>query len=100
VAIMEVVICQAGIAAEACRVANHSSPIIVVIEEAGILTGGGKPELQLAFKTVQQAVESVRVLLLSGGKEMGDSSHLLAAEIRVSGSVVISLVDDAIKQPL
>src|SRR6266540_4347265 len=91
---------HAGIAAETCRVANHSSPIIVVIEETGILTGGGKPELQLAFEAVQQVVESVRVLLLSYGKELGDSSHLLATEIRVSGSVVISLVDDAIKQPL
>src|SRR5215471_1057909 len=88
------------IAAETCRVADHSSPIIVVIEETGILTRGCKPELQLAFKTVQQVVESGRVLLLSDGKELGDSSNLLAAEIRVSGSVVISFVDDAIKQPL
>src|SRR5215813_14612593 len=65
VAIMEVVIGQAGIAAETSRVPNHSSPIIVVIEEAGILARGGKPELQLAFETVQQVVESVRVNLLS-----------------------------------
>src|SRR5499426_4419486 len=100
IAIMEVVIGQAGIAAETCRVADHSSPIIVVIEETGILTGGGKPELQLAFEAVQQVVESVRVLLLSDGKELGDSSHLLAAEICVTGSVVIPLVDDAIKQSL
>src|SRR5262249_33922746 len=77
-----------------------SPPIIVVIKETGILTGGSKPELQLAFKTVQQVVESVRVLLLSDGKELGDSGHLLATEIGVPGSVVISLVDDSIKQPL
>src|SRR5215475_5402123 len=100
IAIVEVVIGQAGIAAETCGISNQTSPIIVVIEETGILTGGGKPELQLAFKTVQQVVESVRVLLLSDGKELGDSSHLLAAEIRVPGSVVISFVDDAIKQSL
>src|SRR5262245_46871175 len=100
VAIMEVVISQARIAAETSRVANHSSPIIVVIEKTGILTRGGKPELQLALQAVQQVVESVRVNLLSDGEELGDSSHLLATEIRVTGSVVISLVDDVIKQTL
>src|SRR5262245_5780087 len=100
VAIMEVVIGQAGIAAETSRIPNHSSPIIVVIEETGTLARSRKPELQLAFKTVQQIVESVRVNLLSDGKQLCDSGQLLASEICVTGSEVISLVDDVIKQTL
>src|SRR5262245_15177187 len=45
VAIMEVVIGQAGVAAETCRIPDQTSPITVVIEKVGVLTGGGKPEL-------------------------------------------------------